>query len=68
MGRQRKNSQSKGMEGSPVKELNEMGASKLLDKEFKRMVISMLKELTDNYKELGGNNSMNKEIETINEN
>ena len=31
MGRQRKNPQSKGMEDSPVKELNEMEASKLSD-------------------------------------
>ena len=45
----------------------EMEASKLLDIEFKRMVIMMLKELTDNYKELSENyNSMRKEIETIN--
>ena len=52
MGRQRKNLQLKGMEESPVKELNEMEASKLSDIEFKRMVIRMLKELSDNYKEL----------------
>ena len=44
--------QSKGMEDSPVKELNEMEASKLSDIEFKRMVIMMLKEIIDNYKEL----------------
>ena len=35
------------MENSPVKELNEMEASKLPDIEFKRIVIRMLKELTD---------------------
>ena len=48
MGRQRKNPQSKGMEDSPVKELNEMEASKLSDTEFKRMVLRLLKELSDN--------------------
>ena len=34
MGKQRKNMQSKGMEDSPLKELNEMEASKLSDVEF----------------------------------
>ena len=67
MGRVKKNLQSKGMEDSPLKEFNEMEASKLSDIEFKRMVIRMLNELTDNYKELSENyNSMKKEIETIN--
>ena len=61
--------QSKGMEDSPLKELNEMEVSKLSDTEFKIMVIRMLKELTDNYKELSENyNTMKKEIETINKN
>ena len=69
MGRQRKNLQSKGMEDSPLKELNEREVSKLSDIEFKRMVISMLKEFTENYKELSENyNSMKKEIQTINKN
>ena len=69
MERQRKHPQLKGMEDSPVKALNEMEASKLSDKEFKRMVIRMLKELTDNYKELSENyNSMKEEMETINKN
>ena len=59
MGRQRKNTKAKGMEYSPLKELNEMEASKLSDTKFKRMVIRMLKELIHNYKELSGNyNSM----------
>ena len=40
------------MEDSPLKELNKMEVSKLSDIEFKIMVIKMLKELTDNYKEL----------------
>ena len=40
-----------------------MEVSKLSDIEFKIMVIRMLKELTDNYKELAENyNSMKKEI------
>ena len=57
------------MEDSPQKELNEMKASKLSDIEFKRMVIKMLKELTENYKEMTNNqNSKKKEIETINKN
>ena len=61
--------QSKGMEDSPLKELNEMEVSKLSDIEFKIMVIRMLKELTENYKELSENyNSMKKEIETTNKN
>ena len=69
MGRQRKNLQSKGMEDSPLKELNEREVSKLSDIEFKRMVIRMLKEFTENYKELSENyNSMKKEIQTINKN
>ena len=69
MGRQRKNLQSKGMEDSPLKELNEMEVSKLSDIEFKRMVTRVLKELTDKYKELSVNyKSMEKEIETINKN
>ena len=62
MGRQRKSLQSKGTEDSRLKELNEMDASKLSHIEFKRMVISMLKDLTDNYNELSGNyNSVKKE-------
>ena len=67
MGRQKENKQSKGMEDSPLKELNEMEVTKLSDIEFKLMVIKMLKELRDNYKELRENYiSMKKEIETIN--
>ena len=56
MGRQKKkNLQSKGMGSSPLKMLNEMEVSKISDIEFKRMVIRMLKELTDNYEELSEN-------------
>ena len=59
MGRQKKNMQSKGMEDSPLKELNEMEVSKLSDTEFKIMVTKMLKEHRDNYRELNENyNSM----------
>ena len=43
------------MEDSPLKELNKMEVSKLPDTEFKSMVKRMLKELTDNYKELSEN-------------
>ena len=53
------------MENSPVEELNEMEASKLSDIEFKGMIIRILAELTDKYKELSENyNSMKKKIET----
>ena len=46
-----------------------MEVSKLSDIEFKIMVIKMLKELTDNQKELSENyNSMKNEIETVNKN
>ena len=55
MGRQKKKMQSKGMEDSPLKELNEKEVTKLSDIEFKLMVMKMLKELTDNYKELSEN-------------
>ena len=69
MVRQKKNMASKGMEESPLKELNEMDVSKLSDIEFKIMVTKMLKKLTDNEKELNENyNGMKKEIETINKN
>ena len=69
MGRQRKNLQWKGMEDSPVREINDMEARKLSDTEFKTMIIRMLQELTDNSKELSEEyNCMKKEIETINKN
>ena len=61
--------QSKGMEDALLKELSEMEVSKLSDIEFKIMVIKMLGELTDNYRELSENYiSMKKEIEPINKN
>ena len=46
---------SKGMEDSPLKELNELEVTELSDIEFNIMVINMLKELRDNYKELSEN-------------
>ena len=49
--------------------LNEIEASNLSDKEFKVMVIRMLKEIRENWKELNGNYiSMKKYIETMNKN
>ena len=49
--------------------LNEIEASNLSDKEFKVMVIRMLKEIRENCKELNGNYiSMKKYIETMNKN
>ena len=66
MGRQKKNMNSKGMEDSPLKELNEMELSKLSDIKFKLMAIKMLKELTNKNKEQNENYiSMKMEIETI---
>ena len=57
------------MEYSQVKELNEREVSILPDIEFKRVVLRILKDLTDSYKELNRSyNSMKKEIETINKN
>ena len=51
MGRQ-KTLKLKGKEESPEKVLNEIEANKLLDTEFKIKLITMLKELIKNYKEL----------------
>ena len=47
--------QSKGMENTPLKELNKMEVTRLWDMEFKLMVIKMLKQLTDNYMEMSEN-------------
>ena len=67
MGRQKQNLQSKRMEDSPLKWLNEMEASKLSDIELKRMVIRMLKELTENYNELSENyNRLRNKMDSIN--
>ena len=50
------------MEDSTLKELNEMEVSKLSDIQFKILVMGMLRELKDNYKELSENcNSLKKE-------
>ena len=53
-----------------------MEASNLLDIEFKRMIIKMVKELSENYKELSENyrelsqnyHNLKKDIETIKKN
>ena len=50
--------QSKGLEDCPLKELHKMEVSKLSDIEFKIMVIKMLKEFTNNYKELSENKAV----------
>ena len=76
MERQRNNPQLKGKEESPERMLNEIEASKLSDIEFKiRMLnfIRMLKELSENYRELQGSykeltanyTSMKKDIQNI---
>ena len=49
------------MADSPLKELNEMEVSKLSDIKLKIMVMKILNELTDNYKELSENYTMRKE-------
>ena len=68
MGRQKKNQQSERIEESPVKKQNEMEASNLSDIGLKRIIVRVLKQLIDKYKELSGNyNSMKKERETTNE-
>ena len=66
MKRQRNNPQQKGRKEFPERVPSEIEASDLSDTEFKIMVIMMLKELNENYKELTGNYiSMKKDIETI---
>ena len=48
------------------KRLNEIEANDLSDIEFKVVIIRMLKELSENYKELSGNNiNMKNDIETM---
>ena len=54
MGIQRKKTQLKGKEESPERVCNEVEANNLSDIEFKVMVISIVKELSENYKELMG--------------
>ena len=57
------------MEDSPIKEIKEMEVSKLSDIEFKIMVVRILKELTDSYKELSDNYiNTKKKIEIIHKN
>ena len=50
------------MEDYPLRELNGMEVSKLTDIEFKRMVLRMFKELTDNHKELSENKAERKHL------
>ena len=47
MKRQRNNAQMKGQIRTPEKKLNEMKTSSLSDAEFKRVVIRMLKEFSE---------------------
>ena len=54
MKRQKSNPQMKEKEKSPKKELSEIEASNLSDVEFKVMVIKMLKELSEKYRNLVG--------------
>ena len=59
----------KEKEEYPEKELSEIEANNLSDIEFNVMVIRMLKELSENYKELSGTYiSMKKDIVTLNKN
>ena len=68
MGRQETTLQ-KEKEEYPEKELSEIEANNLSDIEFNVMVIRMLKELSENYKELSGTYiSMKKDIVTLNKN
>ena len=55
MERQRNNPQTKEKEETPEKDLSEIEPSNLSDIEFKLVVIRMLKELSENYRELSGN-------------
>ena len=68
MGRQKKNKQSREMELSTKRpKLN--GGKKTIRYRFKIIVTKMLKELTDNYKELSKNYiRMKREIEAIKKN
>ena len=62
MRRQRNMAQMKEQNKTPEKELNKMEASKLLDAEFKTLVIRMLSELSENF------NSIKKGMEIIQKN
>ena len=67
--RRQRNPQSKGKEESPERVLSETEASNLSDIEFKVIIIRMLKELSENYKELSGNYiRMKKDIKSMNKN
>ena len=49
MKRHRNMAEMKEQNKNPEKELNKMESSKLLDAEFKTLVIKMLKELSENH-------------------
>ena len=69
MRRQRNMAQMKEQIKTPEKELNQMDTSKLLDAEFKALVIRMLEELrgrTDEFRE--NFNSIKKDMKAIKEN
>ncbi|KAK1327336.1 hypothetical protein QTO34_019202 [Cnephaeus nilssonii] len=55
MGRQKGNSQRKAKEESPERELNELEASSLTEKEFRVFVIRMFKRMDDKYTQLNEN-------------
>ena len=62
MERQSYNIQVKEKEASPEKEISKIEASKLLDIEFKVMIIKMFKELNENY------TSIKKDIKAMHKN
>ena len=66
MGKWRNNPLKKEKGQISRKRLNEIEANDLSDIEFKVVIIRMLKELSENYKELSGNNiNMKNDIETM---
>ena len=59
--RQRHTAQMKDQIKTPEKELNKMEASKLLDAEFKTLVIRMLSELSENLNSIKKDQSENQD-------
>ena len=55
MGRQRNMPQMKEQKKSPEKELNEMQATKILNAEFKTIIIRMLKDVRESLDDLSDN-------------
>ena len=60
MRRQRNMTQMKEQIKTPEKELNKMETSRLLDKEFKTVVVRMLSELGEDLKHIKKNPASNK--------